>query len=430
MFFPDALDTVLTELLGFHHEDIRLSFSAEHQVSIATYSLPIRSQAVPELSHSVDSPSSSSDHEKCAIGVTKHSGKASEKDHLQETRSFNTGSLTIVVRGLTRSQDCQTRPLLSPRRSLAALSGSSHSSATKSIQASEKTLGGLESDKESQGNVRTTSQPPVQRHNGPPVGDCKTKGPPKSDVTSNRRQNPTSRSKAFLHQNSNTDCVDECAIDDDSEWEDLIENDNTSSVDETGKKSSIDEETFFQRTNNNSKLTARRSLITMMVVEMDNRGEVGNVASRSISTLPFRTSHPAPPTLAVSPNDSDDAPLMMKRDNGRPHLKPITEGPRFASRPISKSASRWCEAVLSPRTTRRNMLATELTNSVRRNMLWERRQKSATANAVLKRHHTSHDVANLKQYPEIARTTTRKDSSIDALYLAFHTGDDYNTRGW
>ncbi|KAL0764061.1 hypothetical protein CaCOL14_013388 [Colletotrichum acutatum] len=401
-----------------------------HQVSIATYSLPIRSQAVPELSHSVDSPSSSSDHEKCAIGVTKHSGKASEKEHLQETRSFNTGSLTIVVRGLTRSQDCQTRPLLSPRRSLAALSGSSHSSATKSIQASEKTLGGLESDKESQGNVRTTSQPSVQRHNEPPVGDCKTKGPPKSDVTSNRRQNPTSQSEAFLHQNSNTDCVDECAIDDDSEWKDSIENDNTSSVDETGKRSSIDEETFFQRTGNNSKLTSRRSLITMMVVEMDNRGGVGNVASRSISTLPFRTNHPAPPTLAVSPNDSDDAPSIMKRDNGWPSLKPITEVPRSAPWPISESASRSCDAVLSPRTTQRNMLATELTESVRRNVFWERQQKFATANAVLKLRHTSHDVANLKQYPEIARTTTRKESSIDALYLAFHTGDNYNTRGW
>jgi hypothetical protein len=33
----------------------------------------------------------------------------------------------------------------------------------------------------------------------------------------------------------------------------------------------------------------------------------------------------------------------------------------------------------SPRTTRRNMLATELTESLRRHLLWERQQKSATA---------------------------------------------------
>ncbi|KAM0362850.1 hypothetical protein ACHAO7_011078 [Fusarium culmorum] len=57
------------------------------------------------------------------------------------------------------------------------------------------------------------------------------------------------------------------------------------------------------------------------------------------------------------------------------------------------------QAALSPRTTRRNMLATELTESLRGHLLWEGQQKSSTANAVLKRRHTSHDVANLKQFP-------------------------------
>ncbi|KAI3534043.1 hypothetical protein CABS02_13364 [Colletotrichum abscissum] len=350
MFFPDALDTVLTELLGFYHEDIRWSSSAEHQVSIATYSLPILSRAVPELLRSVDSPSSPSHHEKCASGSTKKFDKDSEKEHLQETRSFDTGSLTIVVRGLTLSQECQTHPLLSPRRSLAALSESSHSSATKRIQASE-TLDGLESDKEPQGNVRTTSQPLVQRHNEPPVGDCKTKGPPKSDVTSNRRQNPTSRSKAFLHQNSNTDCVDECAIDDDSEWEDSIENE---------KGPSVDEKAFFQRVDIKDKPTSHCSLITMMMAEQNNAGGVGDVASRSTSVVPWsRTSHPAPSTLAVSLNDSDDAPLMMKRANHSPPRRPVIEVPRSADRSVSKTASRSYHGVLPPRTTRRNMLATE-----------------------------------------------------------------------
>ena len=53
----------------------------------------------------------------------------------------------------------------------------------------------------------------------------------------------------------------------------------------------------------------------------------------------------------------------------------------------------------SPRTTRRNMLATELTESLRRHLLWERQQKSATANAFLKRRHTAHDMKNLQEYP-------------------------------
>ncbi|KAK7433806.1 hypothetical protein Landi51_13788 [Colletotrichum acutatum] len=423
MFFPDAFETALTELLGFHHEDIRLSSVAEHQLSIAANSLPIRSPAVPKLSHSVGSPSSPSYDEKYAIGVTKGFDKASDKEHLQETPSSDIGPLTIVGRGLTLSQECQTHPLLSPRRSLAALSESSHPSATERIQASE-TLDGLESDKESQGNVRTTSQPPVQRHNEIPVGDCKTKGPPKSDVTSNLRQNPTSQSEAFLHQNSNTDCVDECAIDDDSEREDSIKKE---------KKSGVDEKTVFQRVEINDKAISHCSLISMMIVEQNNRGGVGNIASRSTSVIPWsRDSHPAPSTLAVSLNDSDDAPLMMKRGNRSQSLKPVTEVPRSARRSISKTASRNFQDVLIPRTTRRNLVKTELPEPVRRNVSWERQQKSATTNPVLKRRHASHDVANLKQYPEIAWTTTRKDRSIDTLYFAVHTADldGFNTKGW
>lgn len=45
------------------------------------------------------------------------------------------------------------------------------------------------------------------------------------------------------------------------------------------------------------------------------------------------------------------------------------------------------------------MLATELTESLRRHLLWERQQKSATANAFLKRRHTTHDMKNLQEYP-------------------------------
>ncbi|KAK1658051.1 hypothetical protein BDP55DRAFT_565903, partial [Colletotrichum godetiae] len=225
--------------------------------------------------------------------------------------------------------------------------------------------------------------------------------------------------------NSNTDCVDESAIDDDSEWEDSIENE---------KKSSVDEKTFFRRVDIKDKPTSHRSLITMMMVEQNDRGGVGNVASRSTSVVPWsRTSHPAPSTLAVSLNDSDDAPLMMKRGNRSQPLKPVTEVPRSARRSISKTASRnFQAALLPPRTTRRKMVKTKLPEPVRRNLLWERQHKSATANAVLRCRHTFHDVANLKQYPEIASTTTRKDSSIDALYFAIHTADrdGYNIKGW
>lgn len=69
------------------------------------------------------------------------------------------------------------------------------------------------------------------------------------------------------------------------------------------------------------------------------------------------------------------------------------------SKPIGMKPAPGQSMAHSPRTTRRNMLATELTESLRRHLLWERQQKSATANAFLKRRHTAHDMKNLQEYP-------------------------------
>lgn len=105
---------------------------------------------------------------------------------------------------------------------------------------------------------------------------------------------------------------------------------------------------------------------------------------------------------------------MMKRGTARaPPMRPITEIPRSSAQPINPApSSTHYQAALSPRTTRRNMLATELTASLRRNIVLERSQKSSTANAMLKRRHTSQDVANLKQYPE--RPFMKKDDASNS----------------
>ncbi|KAK2006165.1 DUF1752-domain-containing protein [Colletotrichum eremochloae] len=245
-----------------------------------------------------------------------------------------------------------------------------------------------------------------------------------------------------IADDSKTDYVDESAIDDDdddsSDWEDSIEDSN---------KSSIDEKTFFQRVDSKVNLTSRRSLITLMIEQNDRKRKskaLGNIASQSTSALPWsRTSHtapPAPPTLAVSPNDSDDAPLMMIRCIRLSPLKPINEIPRSSAQPIYTTTSHdHLHTALSPRTTRRNMLATELTESLRRNVLWERQQKSSTANAVLKRRHTSHDVANLKQYPEkvclkkeALTNNSSSNNNNNSQYFSKDTDSfgGYHSKGW
>ncbi|KAL6866689.1 hypothetical protein J3F83DRAFT_740829 [Trichoderma novae-zelandiae] len=219
--------------------------------------------------------------------------------------------------------------------------------------------------------------------------------------------------------------IDESAIDDDddsSDWED--------SIDESGKPS-VDEK-FFQRVESKANLTSRPSLITLMLAQNDRAMNLGNQASQSTSALSRSRSVMNGSSLAGSPNDSDDGPLMMKGMR-QSTLRPINEIPRSTAQPIAAMANHvHAQAALSPRTTRRNMLATELTESLRRHLLWERQQKSSTANAVLKRRHTSHDVANLKQYPE--RPCLKQSEDVNASswnhYFTKEANNGYHSKGW
>ncbi|KAL8294731.1 hypothetical protein RB600_000605 [Gaeumannomyces tritici] len=210
--------------------------------------------------------------------------------------------------------------------------------------------------------------------------------------------------------------VDESAIDDEddsSDWEDLNE--------QSGKLS-INEKTFFQRVSSKVNLTSRRSLITLMLERNDRQAKLGNGASQSTSAI-----HQSRRPL----NDSDDSPLMIKKGTRTAHLKPINEIPRSAAQPIlTPGHNTHHQTALSPRTTRRNMLSTELTESLRRHLVWERSQKSSTVNAVLKRCHTSQDVANLKQYPN--KVVMKKDTELNpSSYDQYFSRDaGYHSKGW
>lgn len=234
--------------------------------------------------------------------------------------------------------------------------------------------------------------------------------------------------ESAVDSDTEAEYVDESAIDDDdddeSDWEDSIE-DNVSG------KSSVDDK-FFQRVPSKANLASRPSLITLMLAQNDRAKTLGNHASQSTSAIPRSRTAPNGPALGGSPNDSDEAPLMMKGMR-QSALKPISEIPRSNAQPITSTVSHIpIQAALSPRTTRRNMLATELTESLRRHLLWERQQKSSTANAVLKRRHTSHDVANLKQYPEKACMKPSEDAEASSWnqYFSKEALNGYHSKGW
>ncbi|ODM17524.1 hypothetical protein SI65_07199 [Aspergillus cristatus] len=175
------------------------------------------------------------------------------------------------------------------------------------------------------------------------------------------------------------DDISESAIDDDdedSDWED--------SVTESGR-SSVDDNRMFQRVDSRPNLVSRRSMLTMM---MNQPNKLQGPAFRSSPALQRQRSRltcPNGPSYPTSPPEDGDNLTM--RGPEVPRSKPIIVTPNPQS------------VAHSPRTTRRNMLATELTESLRHHLLWERQQKSATANAFLKRRHTAHDMANLQEYP-------------------------------
>jgi hypothetical protein len=223
------------------------------------------------------------------------------------------------------------------------------------------------------------------------------------------------------------DEIDESAIDDDddsSEWED--------SVEDSGH-ASIDEKTFFQRVDSRPNLTSRRSLITTMLHQNDRADALAAAAatSRSSSALQrSRTSSPNGPSLAASPDSDDSSALMMKKG-----LKPMTQMARTAAKPIIQTTTNITshQLALSPRTTRRNMVTTELTASLRLHMINERKQKSQTANAVLKRRHTAYDgMKNLRQYPEASYFDKQDKDGLKSSWNDYYGQGlgEYHSRGW
>ncbi|KAM0252154.1 hypothetical protein ACHAQJ_007851 [Trichoderma viride] len=282
--------------------------------------------------------------------------------------------------------------------------------ARKSIMASKKPMFKLGGSSEEESSLASSRNLPS--------------GPKQTSFSNNNITHHLDAESA-IDSDTEGEYIDESAIDDDddsSDWED--------SIDESGKPS-VDEK-FFQRVESKANLASRPSLITLMMAQGDRAKSLGNQASQSTSALSRSRSVLNGSSLAASPNDSDDGPLMMKGMR-QSTLKPINEIPRSNAQPIAATPNYvHAQAALSPRTTRRNMLATELTESLRRHLLWERQQKSSTANAVLKRRHTSHDVANLKQFPE--RPCLKQSEDVNASswnqYLTKEANNGYHSKGW
>ncbi|SMR51827.1 unnamed protein product [Zymoseptoria tritici ST99CH_3D1] len=226
---------------------------------------------------------------------------------------------------------------------------------------------------------------------------------------------PAQYSSVFGSDDEDEDGVSESAIDDDddsSDWED--------SDDAQSGPSSVNGEGLFQRVDSRPNLTSRRSLLTTLMHEPDRARALANAASRSTPALRrSRTSTPNGPSVATSPEPSSHLQIPGHQQT-RP--QPI----------IMTTSNTHQQMALSPKTTRRNMLSTELTESLRKNLIWERQHRSTGNLAAMKRRHTSNDVKNLKQHPEPGPVLSHKEGATKKFTNDyFHAGlGEYHAKGW
>lgn len=213
--------------------------------------------------------------------------------------------------------------------------------------------------------------------------------------------------------------------DDDGGYENVIDDEDEDSSDwedddvgESGNSSS-DERGLFKRVDSRPDIASRRSMLTTMMHEPDRAKALANAASRSSPALRrSRQTSPNGPSATPPPRMQEYIPR---------------QGPEVARpQPIMVNTPTGQQLALSPRTTRRNMLSTELTESLRKNLLWERQHKSSNNLAAMKRRHTSHDIKNLKQQPEPAPVMSMKDhDKKNYSNDYFHQGlQEYHARGW
>ncbi|EMR10764.1 hypothetical protein PNEG_00913 [Pneumocystis murina B123] len=154
--------------------------------------------------------------------------------------------------------------------------------------------------------------------------------------------------------------------DDDNDW-DSIYGSSSSSV--------TNEKPIFQKIDTRLlqlQLNPQRSLLSFMLQNKAN-GDLTNSCSKSS------------PAIALSQTSISFSISRQIPQNIQYHATRIED--QYSS-------------MVSPRTIRRNMFATELSESLRKNLLWERQQRALTAYATLKRRHTEYDVTKLNGFPD------------------------------
>lgn len=324
---------------------------------------PTTARRIPESSSSTVATTQGSEAMSPPVG--SEASASTDMSHHSVVRGFERGAISTSVRSST---NLNPTPILKSSSSFVAKQPPSRLELGKKKQPMF-TLGGS-SDEDAASSFEAYS---LKRSS---LTENLRKGPLmrkttsfKNEVSTRTYQAMTSESEGAIESDSEDD-VDESAIDSDddeddsdAEWED--ENEEEESVPASPKQGGL-----FRRVDSKPNLTSHRSLLTSALHEGDRAHALQNAASRSSPAIRrSRTTTPNGPSTGTSPQEEG----LTMRTQTRP--KPIIMTTSNTSHPPT----------MSPRTTRRTMLQSELTGSLRQNLLWERQQKNATNNAVAKR---------------------------------------------
>jgi hypothetical protein len=224
-------------------------------------------------------------------------------------------------------------------------------------------------------------------------------------------------SPVFEESDDEDEEVSESAIEDDddsSDWEDS---------DDPSGPSSVNDNQLFQRVDSRPSLVSRRSLLTTLMHEPDRAKALANAASRSTPAI-RRSGRDTPngPSVATSPDDNTpDTSIALPAESNTTRSKPIIMTTSNMHQPTLS---------LSPRTTRRNMLSTELTESLRKNLLWERQHRSTGNLAAMKRRQLPPE-PKLRQRPEPGPVLSQPEPAKKFSNEFFNAGlQEYHAKGW
>lgn len=238
--------------------------------------------------------------------------------------------------------------------------------------------------------------------------------------------------KTFMLPSSHDD---DGAIESDDDDEDAID-DSESVIEEDDDEWEDDEEEesapqplTFHKVDSTVRLASRRSIITEGLHQGDRADGLQNAASRSSPMLQSSRRSPRNGPSMPSPDEEPEAYIDTETALNSNGTLPMV----ITTSNMHRSPS----MALSPRATRRNMLAQELGVSLRKHMLNERQQRQFSTAPALPRRHTTMDMNNLTQYPNAESNNqtpraSRQQPRIDPTtgdYFEFGLGE-YHQKGW